>query len=149
MLHALNTYNVQIFATAMAVGVWILRKRRAAEGLPPSPFQVPNWILFVWITQCVFLLVMPWSVHFIFPQKAVFVPKGNDCISCNRVPPEHGRGDVSFWYATYCVVGLGVLGVSCFNISPHRLQRTLISCILGLWPLLLHLDSIATQMGRL
>lgn len=71
MLHALNTYNVQIFATAMAVGVWILRKRRAAEGLPPSPFQVPNWILFVWITQCVFLLVMPWSVHFIFPQEAV------------------------------------------------------------------------------
>ncbi|EIM84176.1 uncharacterized protein STEHIDRAFT_100816 [Stereum hirsutum FP-91666 SS1] len=83
----LRSYPVLIFATAMAVGVWILRKRRAAEGLPPSPFQVPNWILFVWITQCVFLLVMPW------------------------VPPEHGRGDVSFWYATYCVVGLGVLGV--------------------------------------
>jgi len=25
------------------------------------------------------------------------------------VPPEKGHSDVSFWYATYCVVGLGVL----------------------------------------
>ncbi|EJU03979.1 amino acid transporter [Dacryopinax primogenitus] len=25
------------------------------------------------------------------------------------VPPEDGQGDVSFWYGTYCVVGMGVL----------------------------------------
>jgi len=25
------------------------------------------------------------------------------------VPPEDGKADVSFWYATYCVVGLGIL----------------------------------------
>jgi len=25
------------------------------------------------------------------------------------VPPEKGHADVSFWYATYCVVGIGIL----------------------------------------
>lgn len=83
---------------------------------------------------------------FYFP-KAVFFALTSTY--CNRVPPEHGRGDVSFWYATYCVVGLGVLGVSYFNASPYLLRRGLTSCIPGLWPLLLYLDSIAAQMGRL
>jgi len=27
------------------------------------------------------------------------------------VPPEPGHGDVSFWYATYCVVGLAILAL--------------------------------------
>jgi len=27
------------------------------------------------------------------------------------VPPEPGHGDVSFWYATYCVAGLGILAL--------------------------------------
>ncbi|OJA10297.1 hypothetical protein AZE42_05552 [Rhizopogon vesiculosus] len=36
--------------------------------------------------------------------------QGAVLIYCSiRVPPEPGHGDVSFWYATYCVAGLGIL----------------------------------------
>jgi len=31
---------------------------------------------------------------------------------CHRIPPEDGHADVSFWYATYCVVGIAILLVS-------------------------------------
>ncbi|ETW79981.1 amino acid transporter [Heterobasidion irregulare TC 32-1] len=82
----LTSYPNLIFAAATAIGVWRLRRSRALVGLAPSPFRVSNFAVGLWLMQCVFLLVMPW------------------------VPPEHGRGDVSFWYATYCVVGLAVLG---------------------------------------
>ncbi|TFY64544.1 hypothetical protein EVG20_g5906 [Dentipellis fragilis] len=81
----LASYPNLIFAAATAIGVWILRRRRARAGLRPSEFQMPNFALFLWLANCVFLLAMPW------------------------VPPEHGRSDVSFWYATYCVVGILVL----------------------------------------
>ncbi|THH13176.1 hypothetical protein EW146_g7009 [Bondarzewia mesenterica] len=81
----LTSYPNLIFAAATAIGVWRLRRKRALAGIAPSPFQVWNFVVGLWLVQCIFLLVMPW------------------------VPPERGRGDVSFWYATYCTVGLGVL----------------------------------------
>ncbi|THH20726.1 hypothetical protein EW146_g687 [Bondarzewia mesenterica] len=56
-------------------------------GLAPSPFKVWNIAVVLWVIKCLFLLIMPW------------------------VPPDKGQADVSFWYATYCVVGLGVLAV--------------------------------------
>ncbi|KAI0064764.1 amino acid transporter [Artomyces pyxidatus] len=83
----LASYPNLVFTAATAVGVWLLRRRRAAEGLPRSPYQVWNIVLVVWFLKCMFLLVMPW------------------------IPPEDGHADVSFWYATYCVVGLGILAL--------------------------------------
>ncbi|KAH9043460.1 amino acid transporter [Lactarius hengduanensis] len=81
----LASYPAMVFQAATAIGLWKLRTRRAKEGLPKSPFQVWNIVVVLWLLNCVFLLVMPW------------------------VPPEDGHADVSFWYATYLVVSIGLL----------------------------------------
>ncbi|KAI9461594.1 amino acid permease-domain-containing protein [Lactarius psammicola] len=81
----LASYPNLFFEAVTAIGLWRLRARRAREGLPKSPFQVWNTVVVLWLLKCVFLLVMPW------------------------VPPEDGHADVSFWYATYLVVGIGLL----------------------------------------
>jgi len=81
----LASYPYLIFNVATAIGLWLLRSRRAREGLLKSPFQVSNAVIALWLFQSVFLLIMPW------------------------VPPEDGHADVSFWYATYCAVGVVML----------------------------------------
>ncbi|KAI9511833.1 amino acid/polyamine transporter I [Russula earlei] len=81
----LVSYPPMVFNVATATGLWLYRTRRANEGLSKSPFQVWNVVVALWLLQCIFLLVMPW------------------------VPPEDGHADVSFWYATYCVVGIALL----------------------------------------
>jgi len=81
----LASYPHLVFHATAAIGLWLLRARRANEGLSKSPFQVWNVVIALWLFQCIFLLVMPW------------------------VPPEDGHADVSFWYATYCVVGVVLL----------------------------------------
>jgi len=81
----LASYPHLVFHVATAIGLWLLRARRVNEGLSKSPFQVWNVVIALWLVQCVFLLVMPW------------------------VPPRDGHADVSFWYATYCVVGVVLL----------------------------------------
>ncbi|KAA1467530.1 amino acid transporter [Dentipellis sp. KUC8613] len=83
----LASYPNLVFTFATGVGIWVLRRRRAEAGLAPSKYQVWNIAIIVWLVKCSFLLVMPW------------------------VPPEDGHADVSFWYATYCVVGLSVLAL--------------------------------------
>lgn len=82
----LASYPNLIFGAATAFSIWIFRSRRKAAGLPSPPFKAWNLVVFVQLANCVFLLVMPW------------------------VPPPGGQGDVSFWYATYCVAGLALLG---------------------------------------
>ncbi|KAJ3512671.1 hypothetical protein NLJ89_g3390 [Agrocybe chaxingu] len=81
----LASYPAMVFNSAMAAGVWILRKRRTIAGLLPSTLQARNSLVLLYLSSCILLLVMPW------------------------VPPEPGHADVSFWYATYCVAGLGLL----------------------------------------
>ncbi|KAH9987318.1 amino acid permease-domain-containing protein [Russula compacta] len=81
----LASYPLLVFHAATAIGLWQLRARRAGDGLSKSPFQVWNVVIVLWLFQCIFLFVMPW------------------------VPPEAGHADVSFWYATYCVVGMVLL----------------------------------------
>ncbi|RXW21748.1 hypothetical protein EST38_g4118 [Candolleomyces aberdarensis] len=81
----LASYPNLIFQAAMVVGVWILRKRRAEQGIPPSSLQARNALIIAYLTSCILLLVLPW------------------------VPPEPGHADVSFWYATYCVAGLALI----------------------------------------
>lgn len=71
----------------MTVGIYLVRHQRRRSGFPPAPFQVWHAAAALSILVNLFLLVMPWY------------------------PPEGGAtgGDVSFWYATYCVVGVGII----------------------------------------
>jgi len=86
-----STYPGMLFAMGTAAAVWILRRRRAREGLAPAPFRAWNVAVVIWFIRSIFLSVMPW------------------------VPPEGGSngGDVSFWYAMYCVVGLIIITLAC------------------------------------
>lgn len=79
----LRSYPDSIFIFLMVVGVYYIRYRRKKEGLPPAPFQAWHSALILSAAVCLFILIMPWY------------------------PPE--ESDVSFWYATYCVVGIGLI----------------------------------------
>ncbi|KAJ7673728.1 amino acid/polyamine transporter I [Mycena polygramma] len=86
----LQSYPANVFSFATAVAVFILRRRRKMEGFPRHEYHAWNIALVFSCLVNVFLLVMPWY------------------------PPPGGRdgGDVSFWYATYCAVGLGILAIA-------------------------------------
>lgn len=75
-----------MFYLAMAIGVWIIRRRRNRNKIARSQFRVWDVALVFFTLIQVYVLVMPWF------------------------PPEGGpyAGDVSFWYATYCVVGIAM-----------------------------------------
>ncbi|KAK4110176.1 hypothetical protein N656DRAFT_714456 [Canariomyces notabilis] len=83
----LKVYPDAFFSVLLAMGLYVLRYRRRRLGLPAADFRVWNVMLVFNILVQVYLLVMPWY------------------------PPEGGvfAGDVSFWYATYVVTGIGVL----------------------------------------
>ena len=70
----------------MALGLYITRWRRSKANLPEPEFKAWHVAIIFNILVQTYLLVMPWY------------------------PPAGGAtgGDVSFWYATYCVVGLGM-----------------------------------------
>lgn len=75
-----------MFYVCMAVGVYLVRYRRQRTGVPRSQFRAWHAMVVLYLAAQVYLLVMPWF------------------------PPEGGAyaGDVSFWYATYCVVGISM-----------------------------------------
>ncbi|KAH7101991.1 amino acid transporter [Auriculariales sp. MPI-PUGE-AT-0066] len=87
LLWDLSSYPYLMFDVALAVGVWVLRSRRDKEGLPAAGTPARDAVVVLFLLHAVFMLVMPW------------------------VPPAEGRSDVSIWYATYCVVGLGILAL--------------------------------------
>ena len=87
----LNAYPQAFFYFLMALGLYFVRYRRKKLGLPRSASNEGGfraWQLAVVFTILVnfYLLVMPWY------------------------PPPGGAtaGDVSFWYATYVVAGIGM-----------------------------------------
>lgn len=82
----LQSYPSNVFAFATTFGLLLIRRRRARLGLPGTEFRVWNVVIAFSLAVNVFILAMPWY------------------------PPPGGRygGDVSFWYATYCVVGLAM-----------------------------------------
>lgn len=82
----LQSYPANIFLFATTSGLLIIRHRRARLNIPRTEFRVWDIAIYFSLAVNVFLLVMPWY------------------------PPPEGRdgGDVSFWYATYCVTGLGM-----------------------------------------
>lgn len=74
------------FNLAMAVGLYVVRWRRRRANLPPPEFRAWHCVVIFNILVQLYLLVMPWY------------------------PPEGGQyaGDVSFWYGTYVVTGVGM-----------------------------------------
>jgi amino acid transporter len=86
----LQSYPENVFRFLLTLGLWFVRKRRIAIGAPRGEFVAWNVVLVFTMLVNVYLLILPW------------------------VPPEGGiyAGDVSFFYATYCIVGLAFLAVS-------------------------------------
>ncbi|EAU36820.1 conserved hypothetical protein [Aspergillus terreus NIH2624] len=75
-------YPGQLFALASTVGLIILRRR---EPLRPRPFRAWLPAVYLRILICLALLTAPF------------------------VPPADRKGDVHFFYATYAIVGMGVV----------------------------------------
>ncbi|CEI62429.1 hypothetical protein FVEN_g4971 [Fusarium venenatum] len=84
---SLGTYPDAMFRFAMAVGVYVLRRRRTKAGIGRSDFKAWHPAVIFYTLIQLFVLVMPW-----------YPPKGGPY-----------AGDVSFWYATYCVVGIAIV----------------------------------------
>lgn len=86
---SLKTYPDSMFLVAMTLGIYIFRYRYKRVGRERADFKAWDVAVIFYLLTNVYLLVMPWF------------------------PPEGGpyAGDVSFWYATYCVVGIGILVV--------------------------------------
>ncbi|KAL1600584.1 hypothetical protein SLS60_006970 [Paraconiothyrium brasiliense] len=82
----LRSYPDSVFLFLMVIGVYFIRHRRKKEGLPQAPFRAWHIANIISAAVCLFILVMPWY------------------------PPD--ENDYSFWYATYCAVGIALL-VSC------------------------------------
>ncbi|KAF7556135.1 hypothetical protein G7Z17_g1671 [Cylindrodendrum hubeiense] len=76
-----------VFNFAMAIGLYVVRWRRKRANLPETSFKASHIVIIFNILVQLFLIVMPWY------------------------PPAGGMyaGDVSFWYATYVVTGIGIL----------------------------------------
>ncbi|RDI80159.1 hypothetical protein Vi05172_g9919 [Venturia inaequalis] len=83
----LAVYPTNVFGFTLAVGLFVLRYRRKRANLPPAGFRAWDIAVIFSIIANIYLMVMPWY------------------------PPTSGRGNVSFWYATYCAVGLAILAV--------------------------------------
>ncbi|KAI1849708.1 hypothetical protein JX265_008047 [Neoarthrinium moseri] len=101
------------FNLMMAIGLLIVRWKRNKANLPKPQFKAWLPVVMFNILVQLYLVVMPWY------------------------PPAGGKGDVSFWYGTYVVTGIGILlacGVYYFvwvKVIPHwrgyRLRQELIS----------------------
>jgi hypothetical protein len=70
----------------MAVGLYLIRARRKRVGKTNTGFKAWDALLIFFILLQVYILAMPW-----------YPPKGGIY-----------AGDVSFFYATYCIVGIAV-----------------------------------------
>jgi len=86
----LQSYPANVFSFLTTLGLFFVRKRRESIGALPSEFRAWNVVLVFALAVNVYLLVLPW------------------------IPPVSGiyGGDVSFFYATYCIVGLALLAVA-------------------------------------
>lgn len=83
----LQSYPANVFLFAMTFGLVLIRRRRKQAGVTQEEtYRAWDVAIVFSLAVNVFLLVMPWY------------------------PPPTGRdgGDVSFWYGTYCAVGLGM-----------------------------------------
>ncbi|KAF6800374.1 high affinity methionine permease [Colletotrichum sojae] len=102
----LQVYPSAFFGFVMTAGLYIVRWRRRRLNLPPPEFKAWDIIIIINLIKDLYLLVMPWY------------------------PPEGGAfaGDVSFWYATYVVAGIGIHPVAILTKS-----FSLIGCGVYYW----------------
>ncbi|KAF8071685.1 high affinity methionine permease [Lyophyllum atratum] len=86
----LQSYPANVFSFLTTLGLFFVRKRRASIGAPPTEFRAWNAVLIFALAVNIYLLVLPW------------------------IPPQGGiyAGDVTFFYATYCIVGIAILVIS-------------------------------------
>ncbi|CUM64872.1 uncharacterized protein PRCAT00002487001 [Priceomyces carsonii] len=86
----LSSYANYIFKLLLVVGLVLVRRERKAKGLGSAGWKVPLPILIITIFYEVFVIAMAW------------------------VPPADGTlkgSDVSFFYCTYAIVCIGILGL--------------------------------------
>lgn len=83
---SLRTYPDAIFNMALGVGVFLIRRNRKRDNIPKSGFRVWDVVLIFYTLIQVYMVAMPW-----------WPPKGGPY-----------AGNVSFWYATYCVAGIAM-----------------------------------------
>ncbi|PYH49516.1 high affinity methionine permease [Aspergillus saccharolyticus JOP 1030-1] len=84
----LAIYPSNAFNLLLAVGLLLTRRRRQRLNIPSSGYRAWTATVCFAILSSLYMLVAPWY------------------------PPSTGAdgGDVSFWYGTYCVVGLAIVG---------------------------------------
>lgn len=82
----LGVYASSFFGSILTIGLVVTRIRRARLNLPLPDYQAWHVTVAFAILSNLYMVVMPWY------------------------PPSTGAngGDVSFWYATYCAVALGM-----------------------------------------
>ncbi|KAK8015451.1 amino acid transporter [Apiospora arundinis] len=97
----LALYPGAAFSFMAAVGLYIVRRRRSRAGLPRPQFKAWHPVIIFNILVHLYLLVMPWY------------------------PPADGKADVSFWYGTYIVTGLGILAAcgTYYGVWVHAIPR--------------------------
>ncbi|OGE50891.1 hypothetical protein PENARI_c015G03718 [Penicillium arizonense] len=85
----MGTYPGSIFALILAIGLVISRQRRKRLNLGAPDYQAWHVTVGFAILSNLYMVVMPWY------------------------PPSTGAtgGDVSFWYATYCAVAVGIIAL--------------------------------------
>ncbi|PKX90462.1 high affinity methionine permease [Aspergillus novofumigatus IBT 16806] len=85
----LGVYPSNAFALFLAIGLLLTRRHRKRHNIPPSGYKAWDVVVGFSILSNLYMVVAPWY------------------------PPTTGAngGDVSFWYATYCAVGLGIIGL--------------------------------------
>lgn len=83
---SLKVYPEALFHLALAVGLYVVRYRHKRVGRDRTEFRAWHAVVVFFILIQVFVVVMPW-----------WPPKGGPY-----------AGDVSFWYATYCVTGIAM-----------------------------------------
>ena len=83
----LQVYPSSIFNLCLTIGIWLVRYRHNRLGLPRPQFRAWTPVLMFSVLVQAYLIIMPWY------------------------PPATGAdgGDVSFWYGTYIVTGIGIL----------------------------------------
>ncbi|TGJ80725.1 hypothetical protein E0Z10_g8019, partial [Xylaria hypoxylon] len=84
---SLKTYPDGIFYVAMAIGVYIIRYRHKRLNRGKPAFKAWDVCLIFFLLVQIYTIATPW------------------------IPPKGGpyAGEVSFWYATYAAVGIGVI----------------------------------------
>jgi hypothetical protein len=82
----MGTYPGSIFSLILAIGLVIIRQRRKRLNLGAPDYQAWHVTVGFSILSNLYMVAMPWY------------------------PPSTGAtgGDVSFWYATYCAVAIGM-----------------------------------------